>query len=96
MSPHMHLRGKSFQFEARRPDGRRELRLDAPRRDFNGRLRYESASPKRMPAGTTLVCTGRFNNSQNNPFNPDPNAPLRVGSQSSDEMTTGFFVSASF
>lgn len=95
MSPHMHLRGKSFRFEARYPDGRRELLLDVPRYDFNWQIRYELASPKRMPAGTTLVCTGRFDNSENNPFNPDPDAPLRFGWQSADEMMAGFFISVS-
>lgn len=92
MSPHMHMRGRAFQYEAQYPDGKRELLLDVPRYDFNWQLRYDLTEPERMPAGTTLVCKGRFDNSADNPANPDPNATLHFGWQSSDEMMTGFFV----
>src|SRR3970282_937249 len=46
LTPHMHLRGKSFRYEAEYPDGRREILLDIPQYDFNWQLRYELAEPK--------------------------------------------------
>jgi peroxiredoxin/mono/diheme cytochrome c family protein len=95
MSPHMHVRGKAFRFEALYPDGRREILLDVPRYDFNWQLRYELVEPKLMPAGTTLLCTGRFDNSDANVSNPDPSAELHFGWQTTDEMMTGFFTSIS-
>lgn len=94
MMPHMHLRGKSFRFEAAYPDGTKEILLDVPRYDFNWQLRYELAAPKPMPAGTKLICTGRYDNSRDNPFNPDPEATVRFGEQTWDEMVNGFFVAA--
>lgn len=95
MAPHMHLRGKAFRFEAHYPDGTQELLLDVPRFDFNWQLRYELAQPKRLPAGTTLVCKGRYDNSESNLANPDPSATLRFGWQTWDEMMTGFFLTMS-
>jgi len=93
MSPHMHLRGQSFRYEAHYPDGSREILLDVPRYDFNWQLRYDLAEPKRMPAGTRLVCYGRFDNSDENVANPDPSAQVTFGWETHEEMLTGFFTS---
>ncbi|HEV3024126.1 MAG TPA: redoxin domain-containing protein, partial [Pirellulales bacterium] len=54
--PHMHLRGKSFRFEANFPDGRTETLLDVPRYDFNWQNSYALAEPKSMPEGTVIHC----------------------------------------
>ncbi len=89
--PHMHYRGKSFRYEAIYPDGSREILLDVPNYDFNWQLRYDLAEPKRMPRGTTLVCTAHFDNSADNLFNPDPNKTVRFGLQSFEEMMIGFY-----
>jgi peroxiredoxin len=91
LSPHLHLRGKSFRFEAVFPDGRREVLLDVPRYDFNWQLRYELAEPKRLPAGTRLVCTAVYDNSAGNPANPDPTQTVGWGDQTWQEMLIGFF-----
>jgi peroxiredoxin len=91
LSPHMHLRGKSFRFEAAYPDGRREVLLDVPRYDFNWQLRYELAEPRRLPRGTRLVCVARYDNSADNPHNPDPSARVGWGDHTRDEMLIGFF-----
>ena len=91
MFPHMHLRGRSFQYEARYPDGRRELLLDVPAYDFNWQHRYELEEPKRLPAGTTVHCVAIYDNSAANPANPDPNATVREGRTSSDEMFNAYF-----
>ena len=91
MFPHMHVRGKSFRFEATWPDGRTEVLLDVPRFDFNWQNRYELATPRRLPAGTTLRGVAHFDNSAANPANPDPDATVRAGPQSWDEMFNGYY-----
>jgi peroxiredoxin len=91
LSPHMHLRGKSFRFEAVFPDGRHTVLLDVPRYDFNWQLRYEPAEPPQLPAGTRLICTAVYDNSADNPANPDPTATVGWGDQTWDEMLIGFF-----
>jgi hypothetical protein len=89
--PHMHLRGKSIRIEAVYPDGRREILLDVPRYRFDWQTRYVLAEPKRMPEGTVLRCEGHFDNSGNNPNNPDPRATVGFGEQTWDEMLIGYF-----
>ena len=91
MTPHMHLRGKSFRFEAAYPNGKREVLLDVPAYDFNWQLKYILAEPKLMPKGTTIYCTAAYNNSETNLANPDPSQPVRWGDQSDQEMMIGFF-----
>jgi hypothetical protein len=91
MFPHMHLRGKSFRYEASYPDGTRETLLFVPRYDFNWQHRYVLAKPKRIPAGTMLRCIAHYDNSAANPANPDPSATVHTGKQSTDEMFNGYF-----
>jgi peroxiredoxin len=89
--PHMHLRGKSFRYEAEYRDGSREILLDVPRWDFGWQHRYVLAEPKRLPAGTTIHCIAHYDNSADNPSNPDPGANVHTGPQSWDEMFNGYF-----
>jgi peroxiredoxin/mono/diheme cytochrome c family protein len=91
MSPHMHLRGKSFRYEAHYPDGTSEILLDVPRYDFNWQITYELAEPKRLPKGTKLACTAHFDNSENNPANPDPTDTVKFGPQTWHEMMIGWY-----
>ncbi len=91
MAPHMHLRGKSFKFVGRSSDGRRETLLDVPAYDFNWQFGYELAEPLPLPAGFTIECEARFDNSAQNPANPDPQAAVRWGDQSFEEMMIAFF-----
>jgi peroxiredoxin/mono/diheme cytochrome c family protein len=90
-TPHMHLRGKSFRYEAEYPDGRREVLLDIPHYDFNWQLRYQLAEPKPLPQGTILHCTAHFDNSAENLANPDPSKTVRWGDQTWEEMMIGYF-----
>jgi peroxiredoxin len=89
--PHMHLRGKSFRYDVTYPDGSNEVLLDVPRYDFNWQRRYDLAEPKRLPPGSLLRCTAAYDNSADNPANPDPDATVRAGLQSWDEMFNGYF-----
>lgn len=89
--PHMHVRGKAFEYRAIYPDGRTEVLLRVPNYDFFWQLDYKLAVPLKIPAGTIIECTGWFDNSPNNPHNPDPTATVRFGEQSWEEMMLGFY-----
>jgi len=88
--PHMHLRGKSFRFEAAFPDGRREVLLDVPRYEFDWQNVYVLSEPKLMPEGSVLHCLARYDNSTGNLSNPDPTATVTWGEQTRDEMLVGY------
>lgn len=88
--PHMHLRGKAFRYTARYPNGTEEVLLDIPRYDFNWQNSYELAEPKLLPKGTEIRCQAKFDNSANNPSNPDPKATVGFGEQTWEEMMIGF------
>jgi peroxiredoxin len=89
MTPHMHYRGKAFRFTAHYPDGSEEILLDVPRYDFNWQIIYLLKQPKRLPAGTVVKLQGHFDNSADNPLNPDPTQMVRWGDQTWDEMMLG-------
>ncbi|HEX6961887.1 MAG TPA: redoxin domain-containing protein [Lacipirellula sp.] len=89
LTPHMHYRGKSFRFTAKYPDGTEEILLDVPRYDFNWQIIYLLKEPKRMPAGTVIHLEAHYDNSANNPLNPDPTAMVHWGDQTWEEMMLG-------
>jgi len=89
--PHMHIRGKALQLRAVYPSGESEVLLDVPHYDFNWQMSYVLAKPRLLPKGTRLETVAFFDNSANNPTNPDPTAEVRWGEQSWQEMMIGFF-----
>jgi hypothetical protein len=89
--PHMHFRGKDFEYRAVYPSGEKEVLLRVPKYDFNWQLWYVLDKPKVLPAGTVIECTAHFDNSPNNPANPDPTKTVKFGEQTWDEMMIGFF-----
>jgi hypothetical protein len=89
--PHMHLRGKAFEYLAASTNGAFTPLLKVNNYDFNWQLNYRLAEPLRLRAGTRLAVAGYFDNSANNPRNPDPAAEVRFGEQSWEEMMIGFF-----
>jgi hypothetical protein len=90
--PHMHYRGRRFRHDLRLPDGRVETLISVPRYDFNWQHEYVLETPKRVPAGSHMTVTGVFDNSEYNPANPDPDARVHFGIQSSDEMLVGYYL----
>jgi mono/diheme cytochrome c family protein len=88
--PHMHLRGKRFEYDIVRPDGSIEplLRVNY---HFHWQLSYRLAEPVLLKAGTKLRAVAWYDNSRNNPHNPDPNATVTWGDQTYQEMMGGFF-----
>ena len=90
-TPHMHLRGKSARYVAKYPDGTEEVLLDVPRYDFNWQTHYKyHAGGKRIPAGTEIELTMAWDNSADNPSNPDPTATVVYGGPTTAEMMFGF------
>ena len=90
-TPHMHLRGKSAHYLAKYPDGTEEVLLDVPRYDFNWQTHYKyPAGGKRIPAGTEIELTMSWDNSAENPSNPDPTATVVYGGPTTAEMMFGF------
>jgi peroxiredoxin len=89
-APHMHLRGKDFEFRAVYPDGRRAVLLSVPQYDFNWQNSYRPKEPLRLPAGTRIECTAHYDNSKGNPANPDPTKAVAWGDQTWEEMMIGY------
>lgn len=88
--PHMHYRGKRFRYELVSPNGEKETLLYVPNYDFNWQSNYVLAEPRKIAKGSTIITTATWDNSSENPYNPDPNARVRFGLQSWDEMMFGF------
>jgi hypothetical protein len=91
MMPHMHLRGKDFKYTIRYSDGHSEELLSVPRWDFRWQMYYKLADQMQLPAGTRIECVAHYDNSPNNPDNPDPSKVVHWGDQTFDEMMIGFF-----
>jgi hypothetical protein len=88
--PHMHLRGKDFEYRMVLPNGETQTLLRVPKYDFNWQLAYKPAEDIAVPAGSRFEYTAHFDNSPNNPNNPDPKAEVRFGEQSWEEMAVAF------
>ncbi len=88
--PHMHLRGKGFQYEIVQPDGKTETVLKLKGWDLNWQLSYILDPPIEIKPGTKVKVTAWFDNSANNKANPDPTKEVKWGEQSWEEMLIGF------
>ena len=88
--PHMHVRGKRFEYDIVKPDGSIEplLRVNY---HFHWQLSYRLAEPRLLKAGTRLRAVAWYDNSRNNPHNPNPDATVTWGDQTYEEMMVGFF-----
>ena len=89
--PHMHLRGKTFEYDMVEETGRERTLLRVPNYDFHWQLSYRLAEPLPLRAGTILQAVATFDNSRNNPHNPDPGSAVTWGEQTWAEMMVGFF-----
>jgi hypothetical protein len=88
--PHMHLRGKRFEYDIIHDDRGVEVLLRV-NYHFHWQLSYKLAEPRLLKAGTRLRAIAWYDNSKNNPHNPDPEKTVTWGDQTSDEMMVGFF-----
>jgi hypothetical protein len=100
--PHMHLRGKRFEYNLVTEPKSKPMDhvAAAPARfepllrvnyHFHWQMSYRLATPMRLAAGSELQAVAWFDNSRNNPHNPDPEAAVHWGEQTYDEMMVGFF-----
>lgn len=94
MTPHMHLRGVAFTYQVQLGSGKFETLLDVPRYDSNWQTTYRLAEPLAMPPNSRVRCTAVFDNSDDNPNNPDSGKTVRWGPQEWDEMMVGYFDAA--
>ena len=85
IAPHMHVRGKSFSFELQRGQQVQSV-LEVPKYDFGWQHRYELADPIPLQEVTGMQFTAVFDNSEDNPVNPDPEATVFWGDQTWEEM----------
>ena len=88
--PHMHLRGKRFEYDILHDDGSVEVLLRV-NYHFHWQLSYKLAESRPLKAGTKLRAIAWYDNSKNNPHNPDPTKAVVWGDQTTDEMMVGFF-----
>lgn len=90
ISPHMHLRGKSFEVFTHKGSTLSTI-LKVPQYDFNWQHTYELSQPLLLDEFDGVSIKATFDNSSANPFNPDPNAYVMWGDQTWEEMTLGYF-----
>jgi mono/diheme cytochrome c family protein len=88
--PHMHMRGKAFRYDLVDADGQRRELLNVPAYDFNWQLQYRAAEPVIVRAGSRIESTAWFDNSPENPNNPDSTKTVRWGDQTEEEMMIGY------
>lgn len=84
--PHAHYRGYASDFWVQYPDGTKKLLLAMPRYDFNWQREYTFAEPLKIPAGSKLIAHYWYDNSKQNPANPDASKKIVWGDQSWEEM----------
>ena len=70
VNPHMHLLGKSFLAYAVKPDGDTIKLIRINRWDFRWQYFYTFKKVLKIPAGTTIIAEGVYDNTVNNPLNP--------------------------
>jgi hypothetical protein len=88
--PHMHLRGISARYALTAPDGTTTTLLSVPDYDFGWQSVYRLAKPLAVAKGSKLTWIGRWDNSADNPRNPDPERRVHWGLQTWDEMQNGW------
>lgn len=85
--PHAHYLGKDIQAFATLPDGTKRTLIHIPHWNLNWQAVYRYAEPVRLPKGTTVSLRYVYDNSVENPMNPNhPPARVVSGNRSSDEM----------
>jgi hypothetical protein len=90
LMPHMHYRGKDFEFRVTFPDGTSKTILSVPRYDFAWQSYYILKEPVAAPKGSRIDCIAHFDNSEKNKYNPDPKKEVRWGDQTWEEMMIGW------
>lgn len=90
MLPHMHFRGTAAKYTAFYPDGRQEVLLEVPKYSYAWQHNYRFKEPRKLPPGTRIDVELWFDNSTENPVNPNPQQTIRFGAPTTDEMALGY------
>ena len=90
LMPHMHLRGVAAKYLLELPNGKKEMLLSVPAYDFNWQSVYRFKEPISVPKGALLTVTGVWDNSPDNPSNPNADRVVPWGEQTFDEMLNGW------
>ena len=90
LQPHMHTRGKDMQIRFEYPTGESQTMLNVPHYSYLWQTIYYEQQPLEVPKGTKVDVIAHWDNSANNPLNPDPTKTVRWGDQSWDEMLVPF------
>jgi hypothetical protein len=91
LHPHMHGRGKDFEYRVVYPTGEQQVLLAVPHYNWHWQNWYTLDQPITLPKGAKIECVAHFDNSPNNADNADPTKQVIWGEQSWDEMMVGFF-----
>ena len=87
VQPHAHYRARDVRGEATLPDGSKKPLIDIADWDFRWQHVYRFVTPLHLPKGTTLSMRYTYDNSDDNPRNPQrPPMRARWGQRTSDEM----------
>ena len=90
VNPHMHLLGKSFKAYAIKPDGDTIRLISIPKWDFHWQYFYTFRKMVKVPAGSTIIAEGVYDNTRknlNNPYSPPRLVRDNDGSmRATDEM----------
>ena len=81
ITPHMHYRAHDVSYELVRSDGRHETLLLVPILQFQWQLVYRLKDPLYVEKNSRLIVTAHYDNSPNNPANPDPSQSHSLGRQ---------------
>jgi len=85
--PHAHYLGNDIQALAALPNGSKKTLIHIPQWNLNWQAVYRYARPVRLPKGTTISLRYAYDNSDENPMNPNhPPVRVRGGNRSTDEM----------
>jgi hypothetical protein len=87
--PQLHYRGSAIRFDAHLPTGEVEAILNVPKYNYNWQIDYRFSEPKFLPAGTKIVATATYDNSNKNNFNPDASQDVPWGRESYNEILAG-------
>lgn len=85
--PHMHFIGKSFLAYAITMEGEKIPLIKIDDWDFNWQTTYQFKKMLKIPAGSRIIVEAKFDNTTENPVNPNqPAKDIGYGWNSTDEM----------
>ena len=89
-APQTHTRGKSMTISAQFPDGTVKRLINVANYNFNWQMNYRMRERLHLPAGSRLIAETVYDNSASNPQNVDPEADVKVGITTYDEIFSHF------